>query len=602
MAGKFVSKRNLDFLLYEIFDIEHLTAYDLYNMHNRKAFDMVLDAALKLARNMMYPILKEMDEAPPELIDGEVVVHKRVKDIMRECGEGGWIAASFATDHGGDQFPLLLSNVARFIFAAANYSASVYADLTTGAAHLIISFANKELNNTFVKNMLSGKWQGTMAMTEPQAGSSLTDLTTTAYPTDKGFYLIRGQKIFISAGDHNGVENVVHLMLAKIEGAPGGIKGISLFVVPKKRVNPDGQLVPNDIKVTQVYHKLGYKGTPLTELSIGEANDCHGYLVGEPHKGLKYMFQMMNEARLEVGMGAAGIATAAYYAALDYARNRPQGRRVMEKNPDLPQIPIIEHADVRRMLLYQRAIVEGSLALLLQCSLYYDLRQVMENPEEKERYELLLEILTPVAKTFPSEMGVLSVSAGLQCFGGYGYCDDFPLEQYYRDVRIHPIHEGTTGMQGMDLLGRKVVMKDGKAAMIFFEAVQETISGAKEIDELIPYGEKLKKALDRLQAVTMHLIGVAGEKGPEVYLSDATVYLQYFGIIVVAWQWLKQAIVAAGRLAGKTTGKDALFYEGKLYAFKYYFSYELPQTSGLAERLTDNAPITWEMKPDQFND
>lgn len=602
MAGKFVSKRNLDFLLYEVFDIEHLTAFDFYGMHNRQVFDMTVDAALKLAKSIMFPILKEMDQAPPELVDGEVVVHRRVKDIMKECGQGGWIASSFSVEHGGEQFPLILSNLARFVFAAANYSASVYADLTAGAAHLILSFGSRELIDTYVENMIAGRWQGTMAMTEPQAGSSLTDITTTARPTDDGYYLIRGQKIFISAGDHNGVENVVHLMLARIEDAPAGIKGISLFVVPKRRIGQDGRLVSNDIKVTQVYHKLGYKGTPLTELSIGEENNCHGYLVGEPHKGLKYMFQMMNEARLEVGIGAAGIATAAYYAALDYAKARPQGRRIMEKDPALPQIPIIEHADVKRMLLFQRAIVEGSLALLMQCSLYYDLRQVVKTPEEKEKYDLLLEILTPVAKTFPSEMGVLAVTTGLQCFGGYGYCDDFPLEQYYRDVRIHPIHEGTTGMQGMDLLGRKVVMKDGKASMVFFEAVQKTISRAKEKDELTPYGEKLKKALDRLQQVTMHLIAVAGKKGPEVFLADATVYLQYFGIIVVAWQWLKQAVVAAGRLEEKTTGKETLFYQGKLYAFKYYFCYELPQTTGLAERLTDNAPITCEMAPDQFND
>ena len=397
MAARFVSKKNIDFLLYDVFDVERLTRCDYYQEHSRKVFDMVIAAAIKLAGDLMRPVLEEMDLDQPELVDGQVKVHPRVKEILKECGEGGWISSSFSVEHGGDQFPLTIANTARFIFAAANYSASVYADLSAGAAHLIISFGSRDLINKYLENIIRGKWQGTMALTEPQAGSSLTDIMTTAYPTDKEYYSIQGQKIFISAGDHNGAENVVHLMLAKIEGAPPGIKGISLFVVPKKRIDNRGELVFNDITVTQIYHKLGYKGTPLTELSIGENGDCRGYLVGEAHCGLKYMFQMMNEARLEVGLGATGIATAAYYAALEYAKERPQGRRITEKDPAIPQIPIIEHADVKRMLLFQRAIVEGSLSLLMQCCMYYDLALVAENEEDKEKYHLLLDILIPVS-------------------------------------------------------------------------------------------------------------------------------------------------------------------------------------------------------------
>ncbi|MBW1775871.1 MAG: acyl-CoA dehydrogenase family protein, partial [Deltaproteobacteria bacterium] len=388
-----------------------------------------------------------MDKNPPEFIDGKVKVHPMVRPFMKECGEGGWIAAGAPFELGGQQLPFMISAAFRFILSAANYSASVYPLLTSGAAHLIESFGTQEMIDTYIPKMFSGDWQGTMALTEPQAGSSLADITTLAEPTDRGYYKMRGQKIFISAGEHDGVENVIHLMLARIKGAPPGVKGVSLFVVPNKRIQENGRLVPNDVNVAGIYHKLGYRGSPITQLSLGEKDDCRGYLVGEPHKGLFYMFQMMNEARIDVGLGAAAIASAAYYASLEYARERPQGRRLSVKDPTLPPVPIIEHPDVKRMLLSQRAIVEGSLSLIFQCCEYSDMIRVSDG-EEKERFGLLIDLLTPAAKTYPSEMGIVSVSQGLQCLGGYGYCDEFPLEQFYRDARIHPIHEGTTGIQG----------------------------------------------------------------------------------------------------------------------------------------------------------
>ncbi|ACL02999.1 Acyl-CoA dehydrogenase domain protein [Desulfatibacillum aliphaticivorans] len=602
MASKFVSKRNIDFLLYDVFNVDELTRFDYYKEHNHKVFDMVVSSAVQLAKNLMRPILEEMDVTPPELVDGEVKVHPKVKEIMKECGEGGWIASNFPLEYGGDQFPLTLTNMSRFIFAAANYSASVYSDANAGAAHLIISFGDKALQETYLDKLIQGEWQGTMALTEPQAGSSLSDITTTAYPTDEGYYKIRGHKIFISGGDHDALDNIVHLMLARIDGAPAGTKGISLFVVPKKRVEPDGSLVFNDIVCSSVYHKLGYKGMPLTELSIGEKNDCRGYLIGEPHKGLKCMFQMMNEARIEVGLGAAGIATAAYYASLEYARDRPQGRKITEKDPTQPQTPIINHADVKRMLLLQRSIVEGSLSLLTQCGMYYDLALVADNEEDKEKYHLLLEILTPIAKSFPSEMGVLSVSNGLQCFGGYGYCDDFPLEQYYRDIRIHPIHEGATGIQAMDLLGRKVLMKNGKASMFYNQEVQKTIDVAKGVKSLEPYAVRLDEAMHQLQQVTMHLLGVAQEDGPEVFLADASLYLEYFGRIAVGWQWLLQGIAAQTKLENGPSKKEADFYTGKVYTMQYYFHYELSKIKGLSERLMEKARLCVDMQTDYFYD
>ena len=599
MPEKFISERNLKFMLYEVFDTEALTQYEYYAEHGREIFDLVLDTALKLGRDILQPLLREMDQNPPQFINGAVKVHPMVREWMRACGEGGWISAHAPYEFGGQQLPLLITGVCRFIFAAANYSASVFPLLTAGAAHLIESFGSDALKETYIPRMYAGQWQGTMALTEPQAGSSLSDISTLAASTDQDYYLLRGQKIFISASDHDGADNIVNLLLARIKGAPPGVKGISLFVVPKFRPEADGSLVRNDIQVAGSFHKLGYRGSPICQLSLGENNDCRGYLVGEPHKGLVYMFQMMNEARIDVGMSAAAVASAAYYASLQYARERPQGRRLTAKDPTLPQINIIEHADVKRMLLFQRAVVEGSFSLLLQCSLYADRARVLTG-EDKEKNELLLDLLTPVAKTYPSEMGILSVSQGLQILGGYGYCDEFPLELFYRDARIHPIHEGTTGIHGLDLLGRKMVMKGGKAAQLYLQEVEQTINQAREVPDLAPCVLRLQEALEKLKVVTARLVQISQEKGPEYFLADATLYLEFFGIIAVAWQWLVQALVIRKALEEKNSEDEDSFYQGKFQTFLYFFHYELPKIEGLAQRLMEGDGLTVEMKADLF--
>lgn len=601
MAEKFVSMRNLKFLLYEVFDAISLTKHDYYGEYNRKMLDMVLQAASELAQGLLWPCFQEMDRNPPELVGDVVRVHPSVRDILKQFGEGGWIAMTVPEELDGQQLPQVMADACQFVFSAANYSAAAYPGLCDGAARLIENFGSKDLYDTYVPNMRSGLWQGTMALTEPEAGSSLADIVTTAEPTDDGYYRIQGQKIFISAGDHDGAENVVHLMLAKIQGAPTGVKGISLFLVPKKRISETGKLVSNDVITSGIFHKLGYRGCPIAQLSIGDKNDCRGYLVGEPHKGLGYMFQMMNEARIGVGIGATAMATAAYYAALDYAGIRKQGRLVTEKDPSLPPVPIIEHADVKRMLLFQRAIVEGSLCLLLQCSKYVDLKKVSKD-EEKEKYGLLLDLLTPVAKSYPSEMGILSISRGLQCFGGSGYCDDYPLEQYYRDARIHPIHEGTTGIHGIDLLGRKVVMKNGKAFILYGEELRKAIAEAVCEESLRPYAEPLEQALDQLEKVTGHLKGLAGKGALELFLADATLYLELFGIVTIAWQWLKQGIVAINGLDKASSQKEKDFYQGKLYTLRFFFAYELPKIKGLAERLLNGDGLTVEMNKAYFTD
>lgn len=601
MADKFVGERNLRFMLYEVFDAESLSRYPYYGDHSREIYDIVLDTAVKMSKEMLQPCLTEMDKNPPELIDGVVHVHPMVAKILSECGEGGWIGAAAPSGLGGQQLPSLIVSAYHFVMSAANYSGSVYPTLSSGAAHLLESFGSAELIETYIPPMFSGKWQGTMALTEPQAGSSLSDITTQAIPTEKDHYLIHGQKIFISAGDHIGAENIVHLLLARIKGAPPGVKGISLFVVPKRRIGEKGELESNDVATVGVYHKLGYKGTPIVQLSLGENSDCRGYLVGRPHEGLKYMFQLMNEARLDVGLGATAIASAAYYAALKYAQERPQGRKLNAKDPLAPPIPIIEHADVRRMLLFQRAVVEGSLSLILQCCKYHDLSKTSDG-EEKDRYSLLLDLLTPVAKTYPSEMGVVSVSQGLQCLGGYGYCDEFPLEQFYRDVRIHPIHEGTTGIQGLDLLGRKLFMKNGEATKLYIQEVMSAIEVARKYPELQSYAERLEQSLGDLQDVTMTLAQYAMKGEIELFLADSTLFLEMFGIIAVAWQWLIQGSHAVKALQTSLPESDRLFYGGKLHTMKFFFHYELPKIYGLVTRLKEVDGLTVNMDSSVFSD
>ncbi|MDJ0784359.1 MAG: acyl-CoA dehydrogenase [Desulfosarcinaceae bacterium] len=605
MATTFVSDRNLNFLLHEVFDLASLAEHPLYREHGRRSFDMIIDATLKLAKEICLPTLREMDEQPPVLTEGRVEVHAAVRRFMRECGDGGWIAAGFPHALDGEQLPQMLTCTCRYIFAAANYSLSVYPFLTAGAARLIANFGGAMLRKTYLPPMLSGRWQGTMALTEPQAGSSLADIVTEAVPMDAAAtkagspYRIRGKKIFISAGDHDGVDNVVHLLLAKIAGAPAGVKGISLFVVPKLRPQSDGTLIPNDVAVSQIYHKLGYRGCPITELEFGQRDDCHGTLVGAPHRGLFYMFQMMNEARIEVGAGAAAIAQAAYGAALNYARLRPQGRALGAKDPDQPPLPIIQHADVKRMLLFQKAFVEGSLALILQCARYMDL-EAISTGVEMEKYALLLDLLTPVAKTYPSEMGILSTSQAIQCFGGYGYCEDFPVAQYYRDVRIHPIHEGTTGIQGLDLLGRKLVRHNGRALGYLLAEIQATIASARNTAGLTAHADALATSLDQLDAVLAHLTVVAQSDGPDAYLADATVFLEFFGIITIAWQWLLQAVPAAAAEGTARTASDRRFYAGKRHACDFFFKYELPKATALATTLLHPARPTLETHARHF--
>lgn len=584
--------RNLKFLVHEVFDIASLSKYEYHSDYNPEMFDMILDTAKELADAEMFPYYVEMDKMNPKLENGTIKVHPQVGKVINRLGQDGWIAARKSYDLGGQQMPYSVMNNALCIFYAANFAASSYAFLTAGAANLIDSFGEEMLKEKYLSPLYSGKWQGTMALTEPQAGSSLTDIVTSAELTDEGHYKIKGHKIFISGGDHTGVPNVVHLTLAKIKGGPAGSKGISLFVIPKHRFTEGEALEWNDVTTAGKFEKMGSHAYVTTHLAFGENDDCRGYLIGEEHYGLKYMFQMMNEARIAVGMTANAISSAAYYASLQYANERPQGRHVSKKDVSKPQVPIIEHADVRRMLLFQKSVVEGAQSLVTLTSFYADMEHVAEG-EEQEKYRLLLEFLTPIVKTYPSEMGNLSVSAGLQCLGGYGYCKDFPLEQYYRDTRINSIYEGTTGIQGMDLLGRKVLMKNGQAATLFFQEVGKTIHDAKTVGGLESYASQMEEAMQLLQKTTGYLLGLAKEERPEVFLADATLYLEMTGYITIAWQWLMQGMVASKALeSGGLSEDENNFYSGKMHTTQYFFLYELPKIQSLSHILLNSGQAT----------
>lgn len=604
MAKEYMDMDTLKYLLYKVHDLESvISSYERFQDHDLASLNLFVDSVKEFADRELFPYLKEMDEVPAHFKDGTVMVHEQVETMMKKGGEMGLIAAPFDYKDGGMQLPILTYTAYTYILDAANNHLPGYAGLTLGAAELIVHFANEQLNTTYVPKMLSGEWGGTMCLTEPQAGSSLSDIVTKATPTDAGYYRISGQKIFISGGDHQYTQNIVHLVLARIEGAPPGTKGISLFVVPKNRPDGSGGLEGNDVMTVADFQKMGQRGYCTTHLGFGDANDCHGWLVGEPHQGLRYMFMMMNGARIAVGRGAAAIAMAAYQAALEYANERPQGRKLTstgKKNPEEGQSLIIEHPDVRRMLLLQKAIAEASLSLVLLASKYQDIRQSATDEEVRNKYHLLLEMIIPIVKTFPSEAGAVAVNNGVQVLGGYGFCTDFILQQYHRDIRISSIYEGTTGIQSQDLLGRKVPMENGKAMELLATEILDTIGEAMQYDVLKPYAAKLGDKLKLSKEVLDFLLPFAKKGDYERYLSDANLFMEFLSHIVVAWLWLDIAVHAKTALLNGDTTFSEDFYESKIHTMKFYYKYELPKTMALAESLMDPEVVTVKTSKEVF--
>jgi len=602
MQSKLLNRRDLDFILYELLDVESLTKRPRFAEHSRETFDAALDTAAKIAEEKFAPHNRKADLNEPRFENGRVKMIPEVAEAVLAFREAGFMAASQDFELGGMQLPWTVAQACFAWFSAANISTAGYPFLTVANANLIRTFGSPAQKSKYLPSLLSGRFLGTMCLSEPQAGSSLSDIRTIAHPREDGSYRMVGNKMWISAGEHELSENIVHLVLARIQGAPAGVKGISLFIVPKYRVNDDGTLSGrNDVALAGLNHKMGFRGTTNCVLNFGEQGGAYAELVGEPNRGLACMFHMMNEARIGVGMGATMLGYTGYLHALAYARERPQGRLPGGKNAQQPQVKIIEHADVKRMLLAQKAYVEGALALCLYCSMLVDESRTTENHTVRCEAELLLDILTPIAKAWPSQYCLEANSLAIQVHGGYGYTREYPVEQFYRDNRLNPIHEGTNGIQALDLLGRKAGMNGGAAMQLLARQTSATVRDAFSCDseELRRCGRLLNDALDRVAAVTRNLLGVVARGEVDLGLANASVYLDMVGHTVIGWIWLRQGLVALKKLE-TAHGADRDFYQGKLQACAFFFRWELPKTAQWSDLLESLDPTCLDMQDEWF--
>ncbi|BCQ58874.1 acyl-CoA dehydrogenase [Pseudomonas protegens] len=576
MSETLLSSRNLAFELYEVLDAEGLTQRERFAEHNRETFDAALGTARSIAEKFFAPHNRKGDEHEPRYEDGQAVLIPEVKPAVDAFLEAGFLNAARSFEAGGMQLPTLLSQACFAHFQAANAASTSYPFLTMGAANLIESFGTEEQKQRFLQPMIDGRFFGTMALTEPHAGSSLSDIRTRAEPAADGSYRLKGNKIFISGGDHPLSENIVHMVLAKLPDAPPGVKGISLFIVPKFLVNDDGSLGPrNDVLLAGLFHKMGWRGTTSTALNFGDNGQCVGYLVGKPHHGLSYMFQMMNEARIGVGMGAVMLGYAGYLYSLEYARERPQGRLPDSKDPSTAPVAIIQHADVRRMLLTQKAYVEGAFDLGLYAARLFDDTTTLADAAERQQAHELLDLLTPIVKSWPSEFCLKANELAIQILGGHGYTREYPVEQYYRDNRLNPIHEGTHGIQSLDLLGRKLAQNGGAGLKRLVRLIAETGERARAHQSLDALRLPLEQLVTRLQNVTLGLLGDLASGKVTSTLANSALYLKAFGHAVIGWRWLEQAIRAEEGLA-QAVAADRDFYLGKLQAARYFLTWEVP--------------------------
>ena len=608
MSDLLISRRDVDFLLYEWLDVESLTAAARYADHARETFDAVLDTAVRLATEKFAPHYQKSDHNEPRFDGEKVTMIAEIKSALEAFASTGLIGASLDYDLGGMQVPKVVEYAALAWLYAANVGTSAYPLLTMGNAHLLLAHGTPAQIETFVKPELEGRYFGTMCLSEPQAGSSLSDITTRAEPDgDSPFgprYRITGNKMWISGGDHELSENIVHLVLAKVPDENGkliaGVKGISLMLVPKFLVNEDGSLRErNDVQLAGINHKMGYRGTVNCLLNFGEGTrytpegkgGAIGYRVGNLHQGLACMFHMMNGARIGVGMGAVALGYTGYLHALEYARSRPQGRPIGPegKDPSSAQMKIIGHADVKRMLLAQKSYVEGGLAFNLYCARLVDEAEVATDPGERARLTLLLDLLTPIAKSWASQWCLAANDLAIQVHGGYGYTREYKVEQFYRDNRLNPIHEGTHGIQALDLLGRKVIMHDGAAFKMVAGRVAATIANARQFKPLHAFADSLDTRLQRLSEVTRQLWSAGN---PELTLANATVYLEAFGHTVIAWIWLEQAIASHEKVGD--------FYDGKRSAARYFFHWELPKVDAQLDLLASLDRTTLDMREECF--
>lgn len=589
----FYSRRDLEFLLFDVSALAQLLERDYFAEHDQEGVVAMIDVAEQLAEEQFQPHAAKLDANEPTFDGEKVHLIPEVAEALDAYRESGLAGLPFSEADGGLQAPFTVAKALGCIICGANQSTPAYTSLTSAAANLISVQGSDDQKARYLPPMLAGQFYGTMCLSEPHAGSSLGDIRTKAIQSDDGSWRLEGTKMWISAGDHELSENIVHLVLAKAEGAPAGSKGISLFIVPKYQINEDGSVGErNGVTLAGLNHKMGQRGSVNTVLNFGESGPCQAELVGEVNKGLAGMFQMMNEARIDVGLAAAMTGYAGYLESLAYAKERPQGRPVTDPDPSKPPIPIIQHTDVKRMLLAQKAYVEGALGLIIYCSELIDWELVGDDAERK-RASNLLQFLTPIAKAWPSDWCLKANELAIQVHGGYGYTRDYPVERLYRDNRINPIHEGTNGIQSLDLLGRKLPMGGGALLRETIGAISADIAEAKPYDHN-DEAKRMQAAVDQLARVSARLGEIAAEKGPEHYLANSYAYLELVGHTVVAWMWLRQL----NALAAKGLTDD--FAKGKRQAAQYFFRCELPKTEQWAEQLESGDTSSLDMQAEWF--
>tara|TARA_R110000737_G_scaffold22022_4_gene40650 strand:+ start:12753 stop:14558 length:1806 start_codon:yes stop_codon:yes gene_type:complete len=601
MSATLMNQRDLEFMLYELFDSESLIKRARYQDHDRQTFNQVINTAKAIAEKYFLPIRQKLDSHQPTFDGKKISLIAELKPAIAAVIQSGLSSATANYELDGMQLPPIIASVASTYLTAAGGVGLGYNMLTNANANLLEAHGSKALIEKWVKPMRSGRFMGTMAMTEPGSGSGLGDLITKAVKSDDETYRISGNKIYISGGDHNLSENIVHLVLARVQGAAKGIKGLSLFVVPKFLVNDDGTIgEDNEVALAGLFHKMGGRAQTSTALSFGENNGSVAYLVGEENQGLKYMFHMMNEARIMVGTSGATLAVAGYQYALDYAKNRPQGRLPSCKDPLSAMVNIIEHADVRRMLLAQKAYAEGALALVLYGSQLSDDEKTAPTIEAQKHAHLLLDFLTPIIKTWPAEYGTKANDLAIQVLGGHGYINEHPVELFYRDNRLNAIHEGTTGIQSLDLLTRKVPMNNMAGYLATVAEIVNTIEQVQHHQGLDVYAIQLSDAVDTLKQTTQVVLKAMSTTNIDLALANSVKYLELFGHIIIAWLWLKQGIVASQALSKQPHQADENFYNGKLQALQYFYRFELPEISLWSTILRNNDSTTYDMKVDWF--
>lgn len=602
MAQVIADRRDVDFVLFEQLEVEKLSEHEKFAEFNRKTVELIISEARNMAVKEILPLQQDGDQIGCRFENGQVTVPESFHRAWELFLEGEWLAMPEDPEYGGQGMPRTVSLAAGDYFNGANYSFMMYPGLTHGAALLVESFATPEVKERFLKNMFTGKWTGTMLLTEPEAGSDVGLLTTTAVKNDDGTYSISGNKIFISSGEHDLAENIIHPVLARLEGAPQGTKGISLFLVPKIWVNEDGSLgEPNDVVCTGIEEKMGIHGNSTCSLTLGGKGKCRGYLLGEENKGMRAMFLMMNEARLLVGMQGMSCASASYMNAINYARERIQGRNLLQAmDADAKAVSIIQHPDVRRMLITMKAYVEGMRSLLYYVGNLTDRLVISGDEKEKTRLQGLIDLLIPICKGYVTDRANEMCNIGMQVYGGYGYIKEYPQEQLVRDCRITMIYEGTNGIQAMDLLGRKLGMNEGKPVMDLMGEIHQIIARAKKIDTLSPLAQKLETALNRLGETAMHL--GASAMSPKVMTAFAFAYqfMEVSGDVVMAWMLLWRAVLAATKLEGQAKKKDVKFYQGQMKSAEFFIRSILPVTLGKMDAIMESCGAAVEIEEDSF--